>query len=114
MFSIAGSPVSVTYSDDGVDTLIRDHYTSLVSQLQCQRDRLTSSSLREYTHLEELTDLSKHLSSHLNFNKEHLSSLVKGISETRQELDLLNSCILEKIKNEGVESWVTPANQGKW
>ena len=98
--------MSVTYSDDGVDTLITDHYEVLTERLDTLTTELKSSHLKSYSGLSGLKEATKHLSSHMEYNKQCIAHMVAALHQTNASLNELNSTIVHKIEEEHLESWL--------
>lgn len=106
IFLADSRPVSVTYSDDGVDTLITEHYPSLTEQLDKLSRELKASHLKSYTGLSALQSTTKHVSSHMKHNERFIADMLNALHNTSQSLNQLNSNIMHKIEEEHLESWL--------
>ena len=98
--------ISVTYTDEGTDKLISDHYQSLMEQINKRVTELKSSHFKDYTGLSSLQNTSKHLFSHLKYNEDFLSNVCHALSETSKSLNMLNAAIIEKLEAENLQSWL--------
>lgn len=98
--------MSVTYSDDGVDSLITDHYLSLTDRVNKVTNELKSSHFKNFTSLADIRVTSEHVSSHLKYNEEFVAKMLNAMHQTSQSLNLLNSTIIKKIEEEQLETWL--------
>lgn len=103
---MSGSPISVTYLDDGVDTLITNHCEALISKFDKHTTELKSTPLKDYNGNERLNQLVKHTVAHLEYNEQFLQDMINAFSTARKSLDSLNSTLIEKIREEDLESWL--------
>lgn len=98
--------ISVTYSDDGVETLITDHCDSLTSQLNQLTSELKGSHLKGYTGLAALQESSKHISAHMRHNEMFIAGMLAALHEASHSLNELNKTIVHKIEEEHLETWL--------
>ena len=71
-----------------------------------EQNRLECSSLKTYSHLDSLKDLTLHITHHLSYNQNFLHDMMVGFEETREALEFLSHSIDDKIKEEKVEKWL--------
>ncbi|KAF6040866.1 hypothetical protein EB796_000849 [Bugula neritina] len=103
----AGSPISVAFLDDGVDSLISDHYQTLTDMLSKRVEELTSGHFKSYTQLSVLQQTANHISSHMKHNEDFLLKMSKALEITMNSLSKLNKTIINKIEEEHLQTWLS-------
>jgi len=104
---LIGSPISVAFLDDGVDSLISDHYQTLTDMLSKRVEELTSGHFKSYTQLSVLQQTANHISSHMKHNEDFLLKMSKALEITMNSLSKLNKTIINKIEEEHLQTWLS-------